>query len=149
MPEVQIITGKVEAISPKPEKDHYGIMVNDTWFNGEPAVPSNVEKDKTVEFEFTPGRFIDLKNIKVVDEESMPKDSNAQSKKAEPSGEGSGSTTNKPKTKKQKDIDAGLCFKKAVDQTNPMLLEDSEEKYKAKLKKFYRIHTEVLDEVKQ
>lgn len=131
MPEVEIITGEVEAISPKPEKDHYGIMVNDTWFNGEPDVPSNIEEGTKVEFEFIPGDFIDLKNVKVVDEDqpNNPKAQEKEEKRAEPSkGEGSGSTTGISEVKANK-YERGMCFKAAAHSVPRELRQQSEEEY--------------------
>jgi len=130
------IEGWVEAISPKPDKDSYGIMLdNDEWFNGKPRIPDGVEKGSKVVIEYEEvdganGPFRLIENISVEEPNNPSK-----------GGKGASSTS------KQQDIDIGMCFKKAVDQTDRRQVED-EQAYKEMIIKLTKLHMEALEEVK-
>jgi hypothetical protein len=123
------VKGRVQAVSVKPEKDFYGICIDDTWYNGNGDLQQNLEEAEVqLKVDDNTDAFIDIEEINVLEEANEDGQSRTQAM-----GEGSGNS-NSPSnasssnmSPRQAGITANSAVKMAAEHTDKNYSDDPQQ----------------------
>lgn len=112
------VKGRVQTTSNKPDEDYFGICIDDNWYNGPGSLKENLEEAEIQLEVYTDDRFIDIKEINILEEANEDglngrDESNARSSSGGKGSDSGGKTSSK--NPKRANIQATAATKKAAD----------------------------------
>lgn len=147
-PQIQEFTGTVKAVADYDSKDHYGICIDEEWYNGKDNLPIHLEEGDEVKMAVNDSEdFIDIEAVKKIQDGKQ--DNNRSEKTSSKNG---GGPAQSPTLTKDQQIRKSLAFKKACDKVpwQKAFNDDGDaEDYKCRVKELMQVHEEILEEEMQ